>query len=157
MPGIYYFRHRRVAKRSLHQNVFHQKQLYFDPSVSLSFSDAFLRSSKFSSESIIWIVIAGESRRIPSYRFTSYAVWHFTPILQLISYVWHLLITTVIASSLLSCLHDCGAVLMATSVVTAAAMAFFWSCLKCVLVAITWISQQCYPHRFFSVFCHYSH
>ncbi|KAH9286625.1 Furin-like protease 1, isoforms 1/1-X/2 [Echinococcus granulosus] len=33
MPGIYYFRHRRVAKRSLHQNVFHQKQLYFDPNV----------------------------------------------------------------------------------------------------------------------------
>ncbi|KAM7539931.1 hypothetical protein Aperf_G00000040082 [Anoplocephala perfoliata] len=33
MPGIYYFKHRRVAKRSLHQNVFHQKQLHFDPHV----------------------------------------------------------------------------------------------------------------------------
>ncbi|KAM3171076.1 hypothetical protein ACTXT7_017335, partial [Hymenolepis weldensis] len=31
MPGVYYFKHRRVAKRSLHQNVFHQNQLRFDP------------------------------------------------------------------------------------------------------------------------------
>ncbi|VDN97886.1 unnamed protein product [Rodentolepis nana] len=33
MPGVYYFKHRRVAKRSLHQNLYHQNQLRFDPHV----------------------------------------------------------------------------------------------------------------------------
>ncbi|VDM32584.1 unnamed protein product [Hydatigera taeniaeformis] len=46
MPGIYYFRHRRVAKRSLHQNVFHHKQLYFDPSVSVASSNLFYLETK---------------------------------------------------------------------------------------------------------------
>ncbi|VDL91832.1 unnamed protein product [Schistocephalus solidus] len=35
LPGVYYFRHLRVVKRSAHMNTYYQRQLFLDPHVTV--------------------------------------------------------------------------------------------------------------------------